>query len=351
MLTDSTTRPKMTGHRPFIPSERRDAMAQSPSLIRLSREFIAWLANYRNYSEHTVRNYDLALEQYRRYLAARDQVKADELVLSRFTDESIQAWAVAMADQGIHVNTIVGKIGALSSFAKYLMQRKDARNKPLLTANPAKMFTWPSVEHPDTPFLHPEELRAFLGVELPLYEAVPRAVIFDTGVRVSEAARADVGDCIEQPDGWVLVVTVKGRGTRRRKVHMPLSAGTAALVRGYLADRGLPSKHPETDAALPLLANRKGERYTRQDLYNLVRKVGEQAGITRLRVGPHTLRHTINVIRDQGGVNDYERSRMLGQADPRSQQRYRHVVTGQLRAAKDKEAAGLASYLGKGGAE
>lgn len=337
----------MLGTKPIIPSER--AMAQSPSLKRLSNDFIVWAEHYLHYSPLTVRNYDTTLDQFRVFLRMRSGL--EDLTLALFTDEAVQAFALDLGARGIHPNTILGKLANLSSFAQYLMQRKDARNKPLLTANPTKTFRWPTMEDPDTQFLHPEELRAFLKVELAQSEDAARALLFDTGVRASEACRADVGDLVEIDGGWSLAVTVKGRGTRRRKVHMPLSVPVAALLRGTLTDRGLPTANPAEDAAQPLLVNRQGKRFARQDLYELVRRIGEAAEITRFIVGPHTLRHTVNVVRAQGGLDDYTRSRMNGQSDPRSQARYRHITQGMLRAAKDAQADGLAAYLGTSGAD
>jgi integrase len=182
-------------------------------------------------------------------------------------------------------------------------------------------------------------------VVLPLNEQVVRAVLFDTGARRAELCRAKVGDLTEINGEWSLGITVKGRGTRRRMVHMPLDPLTVTLVRGFLADRGIPSDNAKRDAEQSLLVNRRGQPYNGSSFQYLITSIGDQAGIDRFRLSPHKVRHTVNVIRAHGGVDEFYRARLLGQSSSKSQERYRHVVQGGLREAKVQQADGLRLYL------
>jgi len=340
VLTARRATPTM---RPKIPTWGDD-MAQSPSLDTLSKEFLRYLVAVRGYSVHTENNYRLAIGQFRAYLGETQQVPD---TVASFTGEAVQAWITDLAERGVTRGTLVLKLSGLSSFADYLMKRHGHRNKPLLTHNPTKTFDWPTAEAPETEFMRPDELAAFLGVPLPLHEACVRDVLLDTGIRVSEACRATVGDLLEIDEGWSLAVIVKGRGTRRRKVHMPLAPATVNRLREALLARGIPSKDRDRDNAQPLLVNAQREAFTRSAMAGLVERIGTQAGITRFRLSPHKIRHTTNVLRDLAGVDDFTRARLLGQSSVRSQERYRHIVTGQFREAKAKQAEGLAAYLSR----
>ena len=302
----------------------------------LARDCLGHLVRVRGYSSHTEDAYRRTYDQFRAYL--REQGGAD--VPREFTTARVMGFAEDLAARGCTPNTIVGKLAALSTLASYAMKREE-RHVPVMKTNPTKGFDWPEMQSAETEFLFPEELTAFLAVPLPLNEVAARDLLVDTGLRASEACRADVGDLRELGDVWVVAVAVKGRGTRRRKIHAPLSQGTVDALRDTLTAR----KFPPPDS--PLLVTRTGVRYTRAALYGLVRRIGEAAGIVRFRVGPHTLRHTCNVIRRVGSIDAHTRSRLLGQSDPKSQSRYDHVVPGELRAAKAAQQEGLARYLNR----
>lgn len=319
--------------RPIIPLFRDDTVM---TLGALCAECGTYLLNVRGFSPTTVDGYRRTYDQFRAHLRAHGRPDA----VKEFTGPMVFGFVNDVAQRGGKPNTILVKLGALSTLAQYAMKRPDERTgKPLLTDNPTKTFDWPQFQQPETYFLYPDELRAFLAVELPRNEAAARDLLVDTALRVSELCRANVGDLLETPDGWVLAVTVKGRGRRQRKLHAPVSLPVVDGLRDFLLARG----HVRPDD--PLLVNQQGRRYTRNALQYVVVRTAKQAGIDRFRVSPHKVRHTTNVIRKVGGSDRFTRSRLLGQSDPRSQDRYDHLVPGDLQAAKAQQTAGLGAYL------
>ena len=58
------------------------------------------------------------------------------------------------------------------------------------------------------------ELKDFLGVERPRYVSLSRDVLLDTGIRVTKAAEATVGDFIEVEGKHYIALRVKGRKRR-----------------------------------------------------------------------------------------------------------------------------------------
>lgn len=313
-------------------------MAQSPSLDRLADDYLRYVQSVRGYSAHTVRNYRKTVDQFCEFLHAQGRLDT----VKEFTGQAVQDFVTDLATRGISRSTIVVKLSALSSLAQHLMKREDLRGRPLLDANPAKRFDWPVPEAPETEFLRPDELAAFMALDVPLWKAVVRDVLVDTGARRAELCRADVMDLVEMDGGWSIAITVKGRGTRKRKIHMPLSEPVAARVWESLVARGIESaRHAET----PLFVDGGGGRFSGGRLYYLVQSIAKDAGITRLAVSPHKIRHTVNVVRRTAGIDAFLRSRLLGQSNPRSQERYNHLVSGELRAAKVQQAEGFARYI------
>jgi site-specific recombinase XerD len=307
------------------------------TLRELAADCTVYLVSVRGYSPATLDGYDRTWSQFRTWLQGQGRTDS----LREFTDDHVLAFITELGRRGAKVNTIVVKLGALSTLAQYAMHRKDERGKPLLERNPTKAFDWPQMQETETAFLLPDELRAFLSVELPSNEALARDLLVDTGLRASELCRANVGDVVEVDGGWSLAVTVKGRGHRQRKITVPLSKAVSDEIQSELLARGMPRGDE------PLLVNRSGKRYTRTGLQYIVVRTAKDAGIERARISPHKIRHTVNVVRKVGGMDAWTRSRLLGQSSERSQERYDHVVPGELRAAKDVQAEGLAKYLGE----
>ncbi len=71
----------------------------------------------------------------------------------------------------------------------------------------------------------------------------------------------------------------------------------------------------------------------------------KQAGIKRWNVRPHTLRHTLNVIRRQAKLDPMVRSALLTHTSPQSIVSYEHLMPEELVDARAQQRRGLAAYL------
>jgi integrase len=147
-------------------------------------------------------------------------------------------------------------------------------------------------------------------------------------------------------------VTVKGRGRRFRKRHVPLSAPVAAGVYDYLMSRGIKSPQDAQHADEPLVMARDGRAWKRTGLSGLMARIGQEAGITRFRVSAHKLRHTASVVTrlarlpDGSKLDPWTRSQLLSHVNPTSLNRYEHLLPDELFEAREAHRAGLARYLG-----
>lgn len=309
----------------------------TPTLSKAADEALRYLGTVRNYSPATIDGYQRSFDQFLAFLHSRNL--PDDL--HQFSGDNVQGFADWLTGQRAKASTVVIRLTALSSLAQTMMKLKDGRGNPYLTTNPARTFEWPTIDQPDTKFLLPEELQRFLAVERPHRESIARDLFVDTGLRVSELVRANVGDVIEADGKVSLAVTVKGRGRRQRKLHVPLSEPMVRALRQYLAERQ-PERGDE-----PLLVNREDQRWQRTGLGALMSRIGQEAGITRFRVSPHKLRHTANVVARLAGIEPHTRSRLLNHSSPQSLQRYEHLLPNELHEARTVQQAALGRYLGK----
>lgn len=302
----------------------------------LARDCLRWLETYKGYAPGTIETYGRAYNQFGGFLRHILHVSDD---VRSFTDDAVQAFAEDLGQRKVKASTIVARLAALSTLARYAMQHKDGRNRRLLDKNPTESFEWPQVEQTETKYLRGEEMRAFMDLEAPRWQALARDLAIETGLRASELVRANVADVIEHEGRAYLSVTVKGRGRRRRRLELPISPKLAEFIREVLLATG------RVRAEDPLLVGAKGQRLTREALKQLFGRMGRAAGIGRFVLTPHKLRHTMNVVARVGGVEKTTRSRLLAHSSDRSIERYEHLIPAELHDARDQQLQGLARYV------
>lgn len=318
--------------RPQIPIWREDAM----TLSLLMRQCLDYLLAVKGYSRETADNYDRTYRQFLAHVRGRGQPDLPRA----FSDEAVASFLTDLGARGVKQNTLINKLSALSTLGRFGERIKDGRGRPILVHNPARSLEWPKPVQPETKFLHPDELRAFLAVDLPLRDAVARDLLVDTGIRVGEAVALSVGDVQEFGAQRFLAIRPKGRkhaGEEPQRV--PLSAAVAELIRDFLLARGLPG------AVEPLLLTPRGTRHTRSSLSQMIVRAGHRAGITRLPVSPHKLRHTANVVARLAGLDVWVRSRLLTHGDRRTLDRYEHLIPEELVRARVEHRQALERYI------
>lgn len=321
--------------RVVIPTTPRDAAL---TLSELQAQCLTYLGGVQHYAPGTVEQYARTYRQFLHHLTtqgSRDDLRA-------FTAAAVLSFMTDLGGRGVHPNTIIRMVASLSTLAQFGMRLRDERGKPRLSENPTRGVPWPSPIRTETQFLHPSELRGFLDGECRAHAALARDVLLDTGLRVTEACELTVGDFLEVSGQHSLAVRVKGRKRRgEERKHVPVSQDMARALVDALLARGLP------DPGEPLLVNASGRRWTRTYLSQTMTRLGVKAGITRFRVSAHKLRHTANVIGRLSGQDALVRSAMLTHSNPRTLERYDHLVPGELHQARERQRAALGQYIGR----
>ena len=326
--------------KPIVPKYEATAMKLSEAAQRV----LTHLVSVKNYSDETVKGYQLAMDNFHFYL--HSQGLTDEI--KNFNGQTCFGFMEWLASKGMKSSTICLRLTALSTVARMLMKAtKLSGSKPLLLSNPTKEFDWPVPDQAETKFLLPAELAAFMKVELPLHESLARDILLNTGVRVSELAKANVEDVITIDGRTQVAVIRKGKGRKARKDHVFVSPPVAAAIYEYLLSRSITSPQDPAHMEEPLLLNARGERWRRTAMSELMKRIGEKAGIKRFRVSAHKIRHTLPPIMDLAGIPDYTQSKMLGHTSTQSLQRYKHLIPGQTEKARDAQVEAMQRYIGE----
>jgi len=151
-------------------------------------------------------------------------------------------------------------------------------------------------------------------------------VLYATGLRVSELIQLRPSD-INLDDGYVIC---RGKGGKERVV--PLGQAAAALTRRYLTEaRPQLQKKP----AEILFLTRRGEPFTRQGVWKMLRDHARKAGLGA-KISPHILRHSFATHLLERGADLRSVQLMLGHSQITTTQIYTHVSRERLRQVYEK---------------
>jgi site-specific recombinase XerD len=263
----------------------------------------------RGASPKTIECYDLTYRQFVAYLLGRG-VEND---LHQFTAENVEGFTAYLAENGRKASSINVKLAGLHSLGQYGMRTKDARGKYHLAENPLDRVFRPKRQKPAEKYLYLAELKQLMEAPCPAHERLALDLLVDTALRVSELTHAKVEHLSLDGERVLLAVTVKG-GRPRTIVLGPA-----------VAERLLESlKFREARPAEPLLVNGRGEPWTRTSLSEAILRLATRAGVTRIPVRPHVLRHSVATLAIARGADIPTVAAMLNHSDIHTVQKYVH---------------------------
>ncbi|MBI3793922.1 MAG: tyrosine recombinase XerC [Nitrospinae bacterium] len=264
--------------------------------------FLSHLQVGKNYSPHTVKNYEGDLGQFAAYALARGVASPDDPALST---AMIRGFAAELHRQKSAPATIERKICALRSFFKFQVR------EGFLTKNPALMVATPKKPKLRPRVLDVDEAKAL--VESPAPEQKRNRAILELfygcGIRISELHGLDRDDFDEKSR----TVRVMGKGAKERVV--PVGKKAFEALTGHLSEPGGFSPH--------MFPSKKGRLGVRA-IYNVVVKFARKAGVSA-GVSPHTLRHTFATHMLNGGADLRVIQELLGHASLATTEKYTHL--------------------------
>lgn len=283
----------------------------------LLKEYHTWLRLERGYSPNTVEAYEMDLDKLRNYASEHglDYVHLDFEGLEAFIFEQFKT---------IHSEATQARVLAgIHAWYRFLLYKDYIEQDPSeLLEGPRKSKHLPTVLSLD------EVNRMMAAIDLSTNEGhrnrAMMEMLYGSGLRVSELVGLQLSK-IYLNEHYMLI---EGKGSKQRLV--PISPVAEEWFGYWLQERATWDVKPEfRDIAF---VNRYGRPLTRAMVFTIVRRLCEEAGITKT-VSPHTLRHSFATHLLQNGADLRVIQQLLGHEDLATTEIYTHVDVQDLRKA------------------
>jgi tyrosine recombinase XerC len=277
-------------------------------------KFASHLRTERNYSPHTIKNYQRDLKFLIGFLKDK---KIDR--------SAAREYLLALEKKRYSRRSIARKLSSARSFFRFLLREK------FVDQNPFKNLLTPKLPKKLPNFLYPDELKSLLEAPdlkspMGLRDRAILEVIYGTGLRVAEIIRMNINDV----DFDEKEIKVLGKGSKERIVLFGSHA--ASSLREYMKE-GRP--HLLSSKKTPaLFINRRGGRLTVRSVERMIVFYAKKAGIVK-KVTPHTLRHSFATHLLSGGADLRMVQELLGHVSLSTTQVYTHITKERLKEVYD----------------
>jgi len=180
----------------------------------------------------------------------------------------------------------------------------------IIEENPFDRLVIPPVPTKVIPTFSDEQLYALFKAIDPQSEVAARdrailLLLLDTGIRLGEL----IGLSLEAVDLEQRLIRVKGKGNKERQV--PLGTRLQSALWQYI---NLHRPQPAMPRFNQVFLTVAGRPLKKDRLETIVRRFGQRAGITGVRVSPHTFRHTFAISYLRNGGDVFSLQAILGHA-------------------------------------
>ena len=230
--------------------------------------------------------------------------------------------------KGYRDTTTARKVAAIRSFFGFLFENGS------ITQDPTESLGSPRVGRSLPKYMAKEEVARLLdaayraGGNEAQRDATILELLYATGLRVGELVSLNVTD-IDLQESYI---RCWGKGSKERIAYLYPKALNE--LKNYLrqARIALLGTHKGETA---LFVNHRGERLTRQWVWNILKNYGKKAGIDQ-RITPHTLRHSFATHLLQNGASLRHVQELLGHSSISTTQVYTHLTGNYLHQEYEK---------------
>ncbi|MBS0651754.1 MAG: tyrosine recombinase XerC [Verrucomicrobia bacterium] len=259
--------------------------------IDAASQFLHYLRNVKNASEHTVRNYGMDLEAFKNYFENSPLLTPTtpkEVSVAQVDKRLVRSYLADLSAKSNAKRTLLRRLSSLRSFFKYLSKEKIVSHNPLDEIDSPKLdktiptfMTYDQVMHlfdqPDT--------STYLGFR----DRCIMELFYSSGLRISELVALSRSDF----DAKNLKLKVMGKGKKQRVV--PITKTAADWLSRYLdhherhhdGDEHFAQEDPDA-----IFLNKWGKRITTRSVDRKFEEYLMMSGLAG-KITPHTIRHTI----------------------------------------------------------
>jgi integrase/recombinase XerD len=289
--------------------------------------FLNYLTVEKGFSKNTVDAYHNDLCQLQEFAEAEINKRNAMPSWAGFSRQDMLSYLLSLKERGYVVTTIARKVAAAKSFFSFLLSEGKIRE------NPTENVSSPKVGKPLPDAISIGQVRQLLAQ--PNEKKTPEAkrdramleLLYASGMRVSELVSLNLND-VNTGDYYVRCF---GKGNKERMV--PIHSQAVTALNDYISQGRPRLKAAGGEEALFL--NRRGERLTRQGLWQILKGYAKAAKLG-IDITPHTLRHSFATHMLSGGADLRSVQELLGHANISTTQIYTHLTSEHIRNSYNK---------------
>jgi integrase/recombinase XerC len=278
--------------------------------------FMEYVRLERNYSNHTVQEYEKDIKQFLSFLDIEGVSELNEV-------EYIHArlYVTKLYEEKLARTSISRKISSIRSYYKFLHKEYNIPDDAF------QSLFHPKKEKKLPHFFYEEEIRQLFegnrGTDsLSIRNIAILELLYATGIRVSELTAIE----LRHIDSGYGVVRVMGKGRKER--YVPVGDYALAAIDDYLVN-SRPKLMKKTTHSF-LFVNSRGEHLTTDGIRYILNQMLKKASINST-IYPHMLRHTFATHLLNNGADLRSVQELLGHSSLSSTQIYTHVTKEHLR--------------------
>lgn len=283
---------------------------------KLKEEFIDYIADEKNYSEHTVEAYTKDLDQFLLFLNNSQTVNINQVDYS-----IIRGYLTELYNKKYTKKSISRHISTLRSFFRFLLMNK------VIDKNPMTLISNPKEDKKLPTFLHINELEDLLEVpnsNTPLGHRNKLIIelLYSTGIRVSELVNIKVNDI----NFYDSTIKVMGKGSKER--YVIFGKILKEILLDYINDTRLKLlKGKDSDY---LLINKNGGNLSDRGVRLVIDETVKKSSLSK-KISPHVIRHTFATHMLNGGAELKVVQELLGHSNLSTTQIYTHISNDKIR--------------------
>lgn len=278
-------------------------------------DFLTYLQYQRNYSIHTIKNYQNDLNLFLNFLS-KENISTFENV----NYELIRKYLKHLHNLKYTAKSVSRIISSLRSLFKYLV------NNNIILENPMLLVSTPKIERKLPKYLEYDEIERLLkspnlNTDIGVRDSLVLEMLYSTGIRVSELVNIKVEDI----DLNLKEIKILGKGNKERIVLF----GNVLYDKLELYLKKIYYKF-NINKSDYLFLNKHGNKINEREIRKIVDDNVKVAGINK-KISPHTLRHTFATHMLNSGADIKTVGDLLGHETISTTTIYTHISNERLR--------------------
>ena len=280
-------------------------------------EFLKYLSIEKKYSNKTIENYSIDLEQFTNYLKSINIYNIKDV-----SYEVLRKYLEYLYNNKYSNKTICRHISSIKSYYKFLI------NKGYLKDNPSELLNSPKMEFRLPNYLNIIDLEKIISIpnretKIGKRDILILEMFYSTGIRLSELVNIKISD-IDKSNRQIKVL---GKGSKERIVFFSIKC--LEYLDDYLNNSRIFLLKENNDY---LFLNNKGKKLSTSGVEYIIRQILLKSDLS-VHLTPHTLRHTFATHMLDEGADLMTVKELLGHENISTTGIYTHVSNEHLRKA------------------